>query len=72
MSEFERVLRLLGGLAGTPLVYLLVVRPLDGWLEVLLIMVLVASAIDLVVTGIRGYCPAYRYVTVPWAGKGRR
>lgn len=67
MSELERVLRLLGGLAGTPLVYLLAVRPLDGWLELLLIVVLISAAIDLVVTGIRGYCPAYRYVAVPWA-----
>ena len=67
MTEAERVVRLVAGLVGTPLLYLLVARPLHGALEVLAVVGFVAVALDLIVSGIRGYCPFYRYVSVPWA-----
>ena len=67
MTEIERWLRIFAGLVGPPLAYVVAVRPLDGLLAILATIVLVAGAIDLVVSGVRGYCPVYRYVSVPWA-----
>ena len=67
MTELERWLRLLGGLVGAPLAYVVSVRPLDGLLAVLAMVVLVVGAVDLLVSGVLGYCPVYRYVAVPWA-----
>lgn len=67
MAELERWVRLAGGVIGTPLVYLVALQPLfDGWWLVGGMIVLAAMAIDLVVTGIRGFCPVYRFVTMPW------
>lgn len=67
MTEVERWLRLLGGVVGAPFMYVVAVRPIDGLLAIVALIVLVAGAIDLVVSGVRGYCPVYRYVSVPWA-----
>lgn len=75
MTELERVLRLLGGLLGTPLLYLVVARPLHGLWGVAALVGIVVAGVDLVVSGIRGFCPVYRLVAVPWAGAetaGRR
>lgn len=66
MTEFERWLRILGGLTGPPLAYVVTLR-LDGVRAIVATVAVVAGAIDLVVTGLRGYCPVYRYVSVPWA-----
>ena len=66
MTEVERWVRLAGGLA-TPLVYVMALEPwLEGWWLAAAVVVLAAAAIDLVVSGIRGFCPLYLFVTMPW------
>lgn len=70
MTELERWVRLLGGVFGAPVAYVASVRPLDGMPATVAMVVLVAGALDLVVSGVRGYCPVYRHVKVPWATGG--
>lgn len=67
MTETERVLRFVVGLVGTPVAYALIVRPLEGVLAVVVLVVSVVGGIDLLVSGVRGYCPVYRLVSVPWS-----
>ena len=71
MTQLERWLRLLGGVLGAPVAYAVSVRPLDGMPATIALVVLVAGALDLVVSGVRGSCPVYRHVKVPWAQSGR-
>lgn len=67
MTEAERVFRFVAGIVGAPLVYTLVVRPLDGVVAAAAMVVLVIGTVDLVVSGVRGYCPVYRFISVPWS-----
>lgn len=67
MRETERWLRVAAGLIGTPLAYLLLARDLGGWLAVVAQLGFLAVGLDLTISGIRGFCPIYRYVAAPWA-----
>ncbi|MGH9149281.1 MAG: YgaP family membrane protein [Acidimicrobiales bacterium] len=51
--------------------YLAVVQPLPGWWAIGALVGLVAVGVDLVVSGVRGYCPVYRHVALPWARRQR-
>lgn len=67
MTEVERIIRLVGGLVGTPLVYAFIARPLPGFWGLGALVPITAVAVDLIVSGIRGFCPVYRYVSLPWS-----
>lgn len=67
MTETERVLRFVVGLVGTPVAYAFIARPLEGVLAAAVLVVIVVGGIDLLVSGVRGYCPVYRLVSVPWS-----
>lgn len=69
MRETERWLRLAAGVIGTPLVYLLLARDLGGWLAFVALVGFLAVGLDLTISGIRGFCPIYRYIAAPWAAR---
>ena len=65
------MVRFVAGVVGTPLAYAVAVRPLEGGPAVVASLVLGIGAIDLIVSGVRGFCPVYRFVSVPWATRPR-
>lgn len=67
MSSTERVLRVLAGLLLALASSVFVGSQLHGVLEVAAWTLVAVSVADLVVSGLLGYCPVYRYLAVPWA-----
>jgi hypothetical protein len=72
MSSTERVLRVFGGLLLALAGSVFVGPQLHGVFEVAAWTLLAVSVADLVVSGLLGYCPVYRYLAVPWARRSSR
>lgn len=62
----ERVVRVVAGGVGGPLLGLLAAAPADGAAEAALWAVAAVWTLDLVVSGLAGFCPLWRFVAAPW------
>ncbi|OZM76363.1 YgaP-like transmembrane domain [Pseudonocardia sp. MH-G8] len=65
MTRAERVVRLLAGLLLATGGIWVLVRHAEGMVAVAAGALLVLGVADLVVSGLIGYCPVYRYVRAP-------
>lgn len=72
MSAIERVLRLLIGLLVAEGAALLLVGRLQGAPGAAVWTLVGVVVADLVVSGLMGFCPLYRYVPAPWARRDPR
>lgn len=70
MTGVERVVRLLAGVLLAAGGWWVIARHLDGGLAAVAWVLLVLGVADLVLSGLVGYCPIYRFVRAP--GTGRR
>ena len=68
----ERVARVVVGGVGGPLLGILAAVPAEGGTEVLLWVVAAVGTLDLVVSGLAGFCPLWRFVTAPWTPQEQR
>ena len=72
MPLAERVARVVVGGVGGPLLGLLAAAPADGATEAVLWAVAAVGTLDLVVSGLAGFCPLWRFVAAPWTPRGQR
>ena len=68
----ERVVRVVVGGAGGPLLGLLAAAPAEGAAEAVLWTVAAVGTVDLVVSGLAGFCPLWRLVAAPWTPREQR
>jgi hypothetical protein len=68
----ERVARVAVGGLGGPLLGLFAAAPADGPMEAVLWAVAAVGTLDLVVSGLVGFCPLWRFVAAPWTPRERR
>lgn len=66
MPVAERVVRVVVGAAGGPLLGVFVAAPADGATEVTLWALAALGTLDLVASGLAGFCPLWRFVAAPW------
>ena len=68
----ERVVRVVVGGVGGPLLGLFAAAPADGVTEAVLWTVAVVGTLDLVVSGLAGFCPLWRFAAAPWTPREQR
>lgn len=72
MPLAERVVRVVVGAVGGPLLGLLAAAPAEGVAEAVLWTAAAVWTIDLVVSGLAGFCPLWRLVSAPWTPQEQR
>ena len=68
----ERAIRVIVGGVGGPLLGLLVAAPAEGAVEAVLWAVAGVGTLDLVASGLAGFCPLWRFVAAPWTPREQR
>lgn len=71
MPLAERVARVTIGAVAGPLLAAWVAVPAEGAVEAILWVVAAVGTLDLVVSGLIGYCPMWRLMPAPWTPKER-
>ena len=71
MPPAERIVRVILGAIGGPLLGIFVAAPATGVAEVTLWALAAIGTVDLVASGIAGFCPLWRFVSAPWTPRAR-
>lgn len=72
MPLAERVVRVVVGALGGPSLGVFVAAPADGVAGAALWALAALGTVDLVASGLAGFCPLWRVVAAPWTPRGQR
>lgn len=72
MPFAERVVRVVVGAVGGPLLGIAAAAPAHGATEAVLWAIAAVGSLDLVVSGLAGFCPLWRLVAAPWTPQEQR